>query len=89
MSNFSLELGVIACLPSVISTVSPSGEYPRLAFHFFFCLNNEQHDEILSMGGHECILTHTKVSRCTMWRRVGVLVDIHRASDFPLFFGFN
>ncbi|KAJ4467397.1 hypothetical protein C8J55DRAFT_525895 [Lentinula edodes] len=24
---------------------------------------------------------HTKVSRCTMWRRIGVLVEMHRVPD--------
>jgi len=33
------------------------------------------------MGGHECIPSNTKVSQCTTWRRVGVLVDIHRIPD--------
>ena len=45
-------------------------------------------DEIQSMGGHECTLAHTKVSRCTMWRRAGVLVDIHREPD-PSFLFFS
>lgn len=51
---------------------------PPLHFPCFSC------DEISSMGGHNCTLAHTKVSRCTMWRRAGVLVDIHRDTD-PFF----
>jgi hypothetical protein len=83
---------IIWFLATVVATTPdlfPMGEHtvfhPPPIFFGFVWLSN-QFDEILSMGGHECILTHTKVSRCTMWRRVGVLVEIHREPDprFPL-----
>ncbi|KAJ7146210.1 hypothetical protein C8R44DRAFT_756855 [Mycena epipterygia] len=42
--------------------------WPRFFSPFLFSF-----DETLSMGGHECP-SHTKVSRCTMWRRAGCLL---------------